>query len=88
MLEQLTVKDSVSRRPVTVMPRHLPSKAVAARGQYVSLLQAAKHAQAKPETVGLRKLRQGAEQQRLNGRGNHNRPHIPAMLVLVFKTEL
>lgn len=83
-MEQLTVKDAASRRPVTVMPCRLPSKAVAARGQYVSLLQAAKHTQAKPETVILRKLRQSAVQQHLYGRGDHSRPQIPSMSILKF----
>ena len=83
-MEQLTVKDAASRRSVTVMPCRLPSKAVAARGQYVSLLQAAKHTQAKPETVILRKLRQSAVQQHLYGRGDHSRPQIPSMSILKF----
>ena len=61
--KKLTVKDAVSRRPVTVMPCRLPSDAVAARGQCVSLLQAAKHVQAKPEAADMGKLRQGAVQQ-------------------------
>jgi len=59
--KQLTVKDAASHRPVTVMPCRLPSTAVVARGQCVSLLQAAKHVRAKPEAVDMRKLRQGAK---------------------------
>lgn len=62
---ELTVKDAASRRPITVMPCRLPSNAVAARGQCVSLLQAAKHVQAKPEAADIGKLRQGAVQQHL-----------------------
>lgn len=50
-------KDAASRRPVTVMPCRLPFSAVAARGQCVSLLQAAKHVQAQPKAVDMCKLR-------------------------------
>ena len=59
--EALTVKDAAFHRPVTVMPCGLPSKAVVVCGQCVSLLQAAKLVQAKPEAVDMRKLRQGAK---------------------------
>jgi hypothetical protein len=64
-MKQLTVEHTGSRRPVTVMPRRLPSLPVAARGKCVSLLQAAKHIQTKPEAVDTRKLRQSAVQHHL-----------------------
>jgi hypothetical protein len=50
-------------RPFTAMPCRLPSDSVAAGGKCVSLLQAAKHLQTKPEAVVMRKLQRNAVHQ-------------------------
>jgi hypothetical protein len=53
----------MSYLPVTAMPCRLPSEPVAAGGKSVSLLQAAKHLQTKPEAVVMRKLQRNAVHQ-------------------------